>query len=166
MWGPVPISAHKKVLKFFGHISHAYIFFSKITFVPIQWAYRIKTTKVCSIKVKSHLYCLALHLAPKFVLYEVPFRSSLTRLYTLFCACIVIGVGLYCIYSFIQCILEIFLGKRKRLFVSGCIEIRIKVELEFLRLCWRLFSFLNFCRYSAAANSFQYFCRPDSWKKP
>lgn len=161
-----PHQCTRKGFKIFWSYFPCLYFFSKITFVPIQWAYRIKTTKVCSIKVKSHLYCLALRLVPKFVLYEVPFRSSLTRLYTLFCACIVIGVGLYCIYSFIQCILEIFLGKRKRLFVSGCIEIRIKVELEFLRLCWRLFSFLNFCRYSAAANSFQYFCRPDSWKKP
>lgn len=55
---------------------------------------------------------LALHLFLKFILREATFTLSHTHC---FYACILIEVGLYYMYSFIQCVLEIFLGKGKSL---------------------------------------------------
>lgn len=59
---------------------------------------------------------LALHLFLKFILHEATFTLSHTHcFYACIYACILIEVGLYYMYSFIQCVLEIFLGKGKSL---------------------------------------------------
>lgn len=53
MWGPVPISAHKKVLKFFGHISYAYIFFLRLLLFQYSELTGLKLRKCVVLKWKA-----------------------------------------------------------------------------------------------------------------
>lgn len=63
--------------------------------------------------MKGYLYFFALHLFLKFVLNEAIFQIYSHTVMHLVYACILIEVGLYYMHSFIQRILEIFLGKGK-----------------------------------------------------